>query len=191
MVAACPIPPPFSQGLDGREDASWGSACGMGCCGRSCINLRCGYLCRAPTSPDGVTMAGMPQNYSICVVCSGNICRSPIGEAIIRNEIRKAGLDSRVKVCSAGTGSWHIGEGADHRATAVARSHGLDLAQHRAEVFEPEHLDRIDLVLALDSGHLDALQRLARDEGARAKVRLLRSFDPEAVADDDLEVADP
>lgn len=136
-------------------------------------------------------MARMSQDYSICVVCSGNICRSPIGEAIIRDEIRRADLADRVTVCSAGTGDWHVGEAADHRAAAVVRSHGLDLGEHRAEVFEPAHLADVDLVLALDSGHLDALRRIARDEDSRAKVRLLRSFDPHAVADEDLEVADP
>lgn len=136
-------------------------------------------------------MADMPQNYSICVVCSGNICRSPIGEAILRDEIRKAGLEDRVTVCSAGTGGWHVGEAADHRAAHVARSHGLDIADHRAEVFDADHLEEVDLVLAFDSGHVEALRRLARDDADLDKIRLLRSFDPESVADDDLEVADP
>ena len=136
-------------------------------------------------------MAHMAEDYSICVVCSGNICRSPIGEAVLEDALTRAGLADRVAVSSAGTGSWHLGEGADHRACAVAKSHGLDLSDHRAEVFTPEQFAHVDLVLALDAGHLRALRSLAPDEGARDKVRLLRSFDPEAVADEDLEVADP
>lgn len=135
-------------------------------------------------------MAGMPEDYSICVVCSGNICRSPIGEAVIRDALARAGVEN-VSVCSAGTGSWHLGEGADHRAEAVARSYHLHLGAHRAQVFAPDHFDDVDLVLALDSGHLRALRSLAPDERSRAKVRLLRSFDPEAVSDGELDVADP
>lgn len=136
-------------------------------------------------------MARMAEDYSICVVCSGNICRSPIGEVVLADALARAGLADRVAVSSAGTGSWHVGEGADRRACAVARSHGLDLADHKVYVFAPEQFEQVDLVLALDSGHLRALRALAPDDAARAKVRLLRSFDPEAVADDDLEVADP
>lgn len=136
-------------------------------------------------------MAGMAEDYSICVVCSGNICRSPIGEVILEDALARAGLADRVSVCSAGTGSWHLGEAADHRACAVAKSHGLDLAEHRADVFSEEHFSHVDLVLALDSGHLRALQALAPDQAARDKIHLLRSFDPEAVDEGDLEVADP
>lgn len=133
----------------------------------------------------------MAEEYSICVVCSGNICRSPLGEVVLQDALARAGLADQVSVCSAGTGSWHEGEGADHRACAVAKSHGLDLAEHRAGVFSPEHFARVDLVLALDNGHLRALHSLAPDEDAHAKIHLLRSFDPASVAEDDLEVADP
>ena len=133
----------------------------------------------------------MAEDYSICVVCTGNICRSPIGEVILEDALARAGLADQVSVCSAGTGSWHVGEGADHRACAVAKRHGLNLTEHTAEVFSADRFAEVDLVLALDSGHLRSLRALAPDEAAREKVRLLRSFDPESVAADDLEVADP
>lgn len=136
-------------------------------------------------------MADMAEDYSICVVCSGNICRSPIGEVILQDALARAGLAERVSVCSAGTGRWHLGEGADHRACAVAKSHGLNLAEHRADVFTEDHFAHVDLVLALDAGHLRALRALAPDETARDKIYLLRSFDPDALDEDDLEVADP
>ncbi|GAB2609542.1 hypothetical protein GCM10027067_21330 [Pseudactinotalea suaedae] len=58
-------------------------------------------------------------------------------------------------------------------------------------MFAPDHFARVDLVLALDSGHLRSLRDLAPDDAARDKIRLIRSFDPESVADGDLEVADP
>nr|WP_241680939.1 hypothetical protein [Pseudactinotalea suaedae] len=66
----------------------------------------------------------MAEDYSICVVCSGNICRSPLGAAVLTDALARAGLEERVSVCSAGTGSWHVGEGADHRACAVAPATG-------------------------------------------------------------------
>lgn len=136
-------------------------------------------------------MARMPRDYSICVVCSGNICRSPVGEVVLREALERDGLAASTSVCSAGTGAWHLGESADRRAVEVARAHGLDLSDHRAQMFEPAHLAEVDLVLALDRGHLRALQALATDEAGRAKVRLLRSFDPAAVAEQDLDVPDP
>ncbi len=133
----------------------------------------------------------MSDEYSICVVCTGNICRSPIGEVVVKEALAQAGLGDRVRVTSAGTGSWHLGEGADHRAAAVARSQGLDLAEHVAAVFTADRFDDVDLVLALDAGHVRELSAIAPDEASRDKIHLLRSFDPESVADDDLEVADP
>src|SRR5215469_1656896 len=50
------------------------------------------------------------QPYRICTVCLGNICRSPTAEVVLRNELRKAGLDGKVVVDSAGMGDWHLGE---------------------------------------------------------------------------------
>lgn len=136
-------------------------------------------------------MARMAADYTICVVCTGNICRSPLGEVVLREALDREGLGARTAVCSAGTGAWHLDEGADRRAVAVAREHGLDLEEHRASRFDAEHFADVDLVLALDGGHLRALRSLAPDQESRAKIRLLRSFDPASVADDDLEVADP
>lgn len=150
-----------------------------------------GHTCGQQDGAESVSMAGMAEDYSICVVCSGNICRSPIGEVVLEDALARAGLAERVSVCSAGTGSWHLGEGADHRACAVARSHGLNLTAHKAGVFTADHFSHVDLVLALDSGHLRTLLALAPDDAARDKVQLLRSFDPESVAEDDLEIADP
>ncbi|MCO1577816.1 MULTISPECIES: low molecular weight protein-tyrosine-phosphatase [unclassified Crossiella] len=115
-------------------------------------------------------------------VCTGNICRSPIAAIVVREHLRRAGLDGRVTVTSAGTGSWHVGEQADHRARAVLARHGYP-TEHTAAQVGPAHSEA-DLFLALDSGHLRELRRLVTGE-----VRLLRSFDP--AADGDLDVPDP
>ncbi|MEU9353327.1 low molecular weight protein-tyrosine-phosphatase [Streptomyces griseoloalbus] len=126
--------------------------------------------------------------YRVCFVCTGNICRSPMAESVFRARVAEAGLDDLVEVDSAGTGGWHEGEGADPRTVTVLRENGYD-AGHIARQFDPSWFARLDLVIALDSGHLRALRRLAPTERDADKVRLLRSYDP--AADDDLDVPDP
>ncbi|MFF3502114.1 low molecular weight protein-tyrosine-phosphatase [Streptomyces sp. NPDC003247] len=126
--------------------------------------------------------------YRVCFVCTGNICRSPMAESVFRARVADAGLHEVVEVDSAGTGHWHEGEGADPRALSVLEENGYALA-HTARVFERSWFARLDLVIALDAGHLRDLRRLApTDEDAR-KVRLLRAYDP--AAGDDLDVPDP
>jgi protein-tyrosine phosphatase len=112
----------------------------------------------------------------ICFVCSGNICRSPIAEVVLRAQVQDAGLADRVDVDSAGTGDWHIGERADHRAVRVLATHGYDGTTHRARQFDPAWFPTLDLVIALDAGHARTLRSWAPDEEQRAKVRLLGSF---------------
>ncbi|RMB85695.1 low molecular weight protein-tyrosine-phosphatase [Streptomyces shenzhenensis] len=126
--------------------------------------------------------------YRVCFVCTGNICRSPMAESVFRARAAEAELTDLVEVDSAGTGSWHEGEGADPRAVAVLEEHGYDI-DHTARRFDPSWFSRLDLVIALDSGHLKALRRMAPTEEDARKVRLLRSYDPGA--GDDLDVPDP
>ena len=127
--------------------------------------------------------------YRLCFVCSGNICRSPIAEVVMRRLADEAGLSGVVEVDSAGTGDWHVGGPADPRAVRALRDGGYDGRAHRARVFEPGWLDDRDLVLALDRGHLRELRTMARIDAQRDRVRLLRSFDP--TAPEGAEVADP
>ncbi|MFD8301839.1 low molecular weight protein-tyrosine-phosphatase [Streptomyces sp. NPDC059690] len=126
--------------------------------------------------------------YRVCFVCTGNICRSPMAESVFRARVREAGFDGLVEVDSAGTGGWHEGDGADPRTVSVLRENGYDGA-HVARQFQPSWFSRLDLVIALDAGHLRALRRLAPTPEDAAKVRLLRSYDP--AAGDDLDVPDP
>jgi protein-tyrosine phosphatase len=115
--------------------------------------------------------------YRICFVCSGNICRSPIAESVLRALAASEGLDD-VVVDSAGTGDWHIGERADLRTIQVLAANGYDGLAHRARQFDADWFGQRELVIALDRGHARTLRSLAPDRQARAKVRLLRSFDP-------------
>jgi protein-tyrosine phosphatase len=127
--------------------------------------------------------------YRICFVCTGNICRSPIAEVVLRRLVEDDGLAGSVEVDSAGTGAWHLGDGADPRAVDVLRGNGYDGSAHRARAFAADWFADRDLVVALDRGHLRSLTSAARGETERGKVRLLRSFDPDAPPDAD--VADP
>ena len=126
--------------------------------------------------------------YRVCFVCTGNICRSPMAESVFRARVAEAGLDGLVEVDSAGTDGWHEGDGADPRTVSVLRANGYGTG-HAARRFRTDWFSRLDLVIALDTGHLEALRRLAPTPADAGKVRLLRSYDP--AAGDDLDVPDP
>ena len=131
--------------------------------------------------------------YRISVVCTGNICRSPMGEWLLREALEEAGIDG-VEVVSAGTSAEESGNPMDPRTAAVLRRNehvDAGWSGHRARRFGAEDFAGLDLVLAADRGHEQALLRLAPTEEDRAKVRLLRSFDPESVAAGDLDMDDP
>jgi len=130
-------------------------------------------------------------SHRILFVCLGNICRSPTAEAVFRSMASDAGLDGTVLVDSAGTGPWHVDQPPDRRAQAEARDRGLDLSGLRGRQVAEHDFERFDLLLAMDASNLDDLRALAPTPEARAKVRLLRELDPEAVAAGDLEVGDP
>lgn len=121
--------------------------------------------------------------YAICVVCLGNICRSPMAEVLIRDELSRAGLAGRVSVQSAGTGDWHLGEPMDRRARAELERRGFDGSAHRARQIGPGWLDRFDLLIAMDEANARALRRMAAGRpGADDRIRLFLSFDPAAPA---------
>lgn len=124
----------------------------------------------------------------VCFVCLGNICRSPTAEGIFRKLVSEAGLSAGISIDSAGTGDWHVGEPPDARATEAARVRGITL-QGRAQHFTSAHFARYDLVVAMDRDNRRNLQRLARTEADKAKIRLLREFEP--TSSKDLDVPDP
>lgn len=108
----------------------------------------------------------MPCSISVCFVCTGNICRSPTAEGILRFKLEKCSGHRRIEVHSSGTHGYHIGEAPDPRSQAAALRRGYDLSQLRARRFQLDDFQRFDWVLALDRGHLAMLKNLAgsRDE---------------------------
>ncbi len=114
-----------------------------------------------------------------------------MGHVILARMVEDARLADRVTVSSSGTGDWHVGEHADPRTIAVLAANGYDGSRHRAREFDPEEFEDVDLVLASDEGHVRHLRRLARRPQHRDKIRLVREFDPAAVAAGTLETSDP
>jgi len=130
--------------------------------------------------------------FRVCFVCSGNICRSPTAEAVFRRLVADAGLAGLVEVDSAGLGDWHIGDDVDERSAAALRARGYPAWVHEAKQFGPAFFADRDLVVALDAGHERALRAMASTPTDRAKIRMLRSYDPAAAADPaGLDVPDP
>jgi protein-tyrosine phosphatase len=119
----------------------------------------------------------------------GNICRSPTAEGVMRGLLREEGLEGAVEVDSAGTGDWHVGNPPDARATAAARARGVTLDGAARQVRRAD-FDDFDLILAADRRNLRELNALVPPE-ARAKVHLLREFDPGSAGAPDLDVPDP
>ncbi|HEX6958618.1 MAG TPA: low molecular weight protein-tyrosine-phosphatase [Ferrovibrio sp.] len=111
------------------------------------------------------------------MVCTGNICRSPTADGLLRHAIRQQGLEDRVFVDSAGTHGYHVGEPPDERSIAIARANGVDLSALRARRIAPGDFPRFDLILAMDSGHLAILRRLCPPE-FRDRLRLYLEFAP-------------
>lgn len=108
--------------------------------------------------------------YRILFVCLGNICRSPLAEAIMRQLLAKDPVaSSRIEVDSAGIGGWHQGELADPRMRAHAARRGIEMT-HRARQVTDRDFDTFDLIIAMDDGNYEALRELAPTLEQQAKV---------------------
>jgi protein-tyrosine phosphatase len=131
----------------------------------------------------------------VCFVCSGNICRSPTAEAALNRVARATSRDYLLEVDSGGTGSWHAGIDMDPRSRRTMVHAGYDVAPHVAKEFTADDFASRDLVVALDTGHFNALWWLAAQtddvDAARAKLVQLRAFDPQLATGEAPDVPDP
>ena len=117
--------------------------------------------------------------------CMGNICRSPVVAAVVRERFATAGLS--IEVASAGTENYHVGERADPRAIASARAAGYDVASHRARQLGPRDFSEYEWLLAMDRVNLRAAHRhCPPDHAGKLELFLQRA----GVPGDD-EVPDP
>lgn len=134
--------------------------------------------------------------YRILVVCTGNICRSPMGEVVLRQRFKEAGINDKVQVYSAAVSSEELGNPMDSRARMVLQEAGYQVGTHRARQVQPSDFSQFDLIIPMTRGHLGSLQRIAKfnDLGStktsklRAELRIWNDFDAAAEGPD---VIDP
>ena len=116
-------------------------------------------------------------SMNILFVCLGNICRSPLAEAVFTDLVRREGLSDSVTMDSAGTAGYHEGETADQRALSCARRHGLEIT-HRARALVQEDFVKYDWLVAMDGNNSSEMRRRAPDAASRRKICHLRDWDP-------------
>jgi len=110
----------------------------------------------------------------ILMVCLGNICRSPLGEGILKKKIDEVGLDWQVD--SAGTGAWHIGNPPDERSVDTARKNNIDISDIRARKCTRRDLIEYDLILAMDQENYDQLVQMVGHGNEIDKIKLLLDY---------------
>ncbi|ALX03283.1 protein tyrosine phosphatase [Aeromicrobium erythreum] len=113
-----------------------------------------------------------------------------MAHVVLEQRLADAGLADDVVVTSSGTGGWHEGEAMDERAAAALRDAGYDPSRHRARTFTRDTYAETDLMLAMDASNLADMTDLAPTVADAGRVRMFRSFDPEATEGDE-EVDDP
>ena len=136
--------------------------------------------------------------YTIMTVCTGNICRSPMGEIILRHYVNERGLGDRINVESSGVSDEEWSHPIDPRAVRVLkeRGYGPEIpADHFAHRITPDEITRTDLFLPMTASHMRALLREV-PAGKRAEVHLYRSFDPDLPKpapgrESDIDLVDP
>jgi protein-tyrosine phosphatase len=132
-----------------------------------------------------------PAEHRVLMVCMGNICRSPMAEALLRHHARERGLDGLVDVDSAGTHSYHLGHPPHPETVAELSRNGIDVGEQRSRLIEAADLTTCTMVLAMDRENLDRIEELAADVPVGtvvARTGLLLDF---ASGANEAEVPDP
>jgi protein-tyrosine phosphatase len=123
---------------------------------------------------------------SVLFVCLGNICRSPMAEAVLRHQLKQAGLDDRVRVDSAGTGNWHVGHPPHHGTRNILEREGIQHEGIRARQIQKTDLSSFDWVIVMDDSNYNDIKRLA--DGKADNVYRFVQFIPDTTY---REVPDP
>lgn len=121
----------------------------------------------------------MTNNISVLFVCMGNICRSPTAHAVFRALVEQKGLSDRIRIDSAGTHAYHVGNPPDPRSLDKATERGIAMHDLRARKVDFADLIEFDYVLAMDGDNLSILQQMAPAD-LQPKIMLFMQFDPAA-----------
>jgi protein-tyrosine phosphatase len=108
----------------------------------------------------------------VLFVCLGNICRSPMAEALFRHKVKQAGLQEVMIIDSAGTGDWHIGHPPHAGTRNILKHHGIDDTGLIARQIEPADLAAFDYVIAMDRSNEENIRKLGN-----GSARILRMLD--------------
>ncbi|MCA9298480.1 MAG: low molecular weight phosphotyrosine protein phosphatase [Phycisphaerales bacterium] len=111
---------------------------------------------------------------SVLFVCLGNICRSPLAEAIFIHKADQQGVRDRFTIDSAGMGGWHAGERADPRSIQIGARYGIDVRSIARQVTDKD-VRRFDYLIAMDRSNASDLRELG---APKERVHLMRAFDP-------------
>ncbi|MBN1199275.1 MAG: low molecular weight phosphotyrosine protein phosphatase [Bacteroidales bacterium] len=105
---------------------------------------------------------------NVLFVCTGNICRSPLAEGILKKKYSEKKLQGKVDSC--GFESFHLGDPPDPRAQQIAITHGINISTHKSRLFNVEDFENFDKIFVMDSYHYQSVVRVARHENDRKKV---------------------
>ncbi len=123
-------------------------------------------------------------SIKILMVCLGNICRSPLAEGILASKLPQ----SKFKIDSAGTGSWHVGHQPDQRSIAVAKKYNLDITNQRGRQFKVSDFDNFDYIYVMDNSNYRDVIHLAKNVQQKEKVQLILN---ELFPNENVDVPDP
>lgn len=126
------------------------------------------------------------EKFAVLFVCLGNICRSPLAEAVFRDLVKQRNLQDKITVDSCGTGNWHVGKPPHEETRRVAKKYNISMSGIQARQVASGDFESFDLLVAMDLSNLSDLKRLRG--GAQANIICLREFDYD---DRDLNVPDP
>ncbi|MBP1991251.1 low molecular weight protein-tyrosine-phosphatase [Paenibacillus eucommiae] len=114
----------------------------------------------------------------VLFVCLGNICRSPMAEAVFRHKVKKAGLEASIQAASAGTGDWNLGKEPHEGTKTILDAHHISYQGMISKLIKLEDFHDYDLIIAMDASNVSNLRKFAANK-EDVVIRQLLEFYPE------------